>query len=95
MENYEDFNGKLDYLEKLRDLKNLKNCFEKWKNDTKQQEKEDLDNLAKTLNDLLKNRIKKNNLDTLKEIKDKTKSEEERLNDKDKDFQEKNAKKNF
>ena len=50
MENYEDFNGKLDYLEKLRDLKNLKNCFEKWKNDTKQQEKEDLDNLAKTLN---------------------------------------------
>ena len=95
MEKCEDFNDKLDNLEKLRDLKNFKNCFEKWKNDTKQKKKDDLDNLAKTLNDVLKNRINKNNLETLKDIKDTIKSEEEKLDDKAKEFQEKNAKKKF
>ena len=35
MEKCEDFSHKSDNLEKLTDLKNLKNCFEKWKIDTK------------------------------------------------------------
>ena len=95
MEKFEDFNDKLDNLEKLRDKKNFKNCFDKWKNDTKKQKKNDLDNLANKLNDVLKNRINKNNLDILRDIRDKTKSEEDKLNDKAKEFQEKSAKKKF
>ena len=95
MEKCEDFNDKLDNLERLHNLKNFKNCFEKWKNDTKKQKKQDLDNLAKKLNDVLTARKNKNNLDTLRTIKDKTKTEEDKLNDKAKNFAENNAKKKF
>ena len=35
MEKCEDFNEKLDNLEKMHNYKNFKNCFEKWKTDTK------------------------------------------------------------
>ena len=95
MEKCEDFNEKLDNLERLHNLKNFKNCFNKWKNDTKQKKKEDLDKLATQLNDILRKRVNKNNLDTLKKIKDKTQSDEDKLNDKAKEFREKHAKKNF
>ena len=95
MEKCEDFNEKLDNLERLHNLKNFKNCFNKWKNDTKQKKKEDLDKLATQLNDILKKRVNKNNLATLKKIKDKTQSDEDKLNDKAKEFREKHAKKNF
>ena len=59
MEKCEDFNEKLDNLEKLHNYKNFKNCFKKWKDHTKQKKKEDLDNLAKKLNDVLKNKEKR------------------------------------
>ena len=95
MEKCEDFNEKLDNLERLHNLKNFKNCFNKWKNDTKQKKKEDLDKLATQLNDILRKRVNKNNLATLKKIKDKTQSDEDKLNDKAKEFREKHAKKNF
>ena len=95
MEKCEDFNEKLDNLERLHNLKNFKNCFNKWKNDTKQKKKEDLDKLATQLNDILRKIVNKNNLDTLKKIKDKTQSDEDKLNDKAKEFREKHAKKNF
>jgi hypothetical protein len=54
MEKCEDFNEKLDNLEKLHNYKNFKNCFKKWKEDTQRQKKEDLDNLARKLNDIWK-----------------------------------------
>ena len=95
MEKCEDFSDKLDNLERLHNLKNFKNCFDKWRDDTKRKKKQDLDRLAKNLNDILKKRINKNKLDTLKELRDKTKDEEERLNDKAKQFREKYAKKKF
>ena len=95
MEKCEDFNEKLDNLEKLHNYKNFKNCFNKWKDDTKKKKKEDLDNLAKKLNDILKNKENEDKKDALDKIKDKLKNEEEKLNDKIKDFQEKQAKKKF
>ena len=96
MEKCEDFNDKLDNLEKLHNLKNFKNCFEKWKNDTKEnKKKEDLENLAKRLNDIFKNRKNKNNLNTLRTIKDTAKSEDDKLNDKAKEFREQKAKDKF
>ena len=95
MEKCEDFNDKLDNLEKLHDMKNLKKYFDKWRNDAKNGKKNDLDNFAKRLNDLLSNRKKKNKLDALRAIKDKGKSEDDKLNDKIKEFQERMAKQNF
>ena len=99
MEKCEDFNEKLDNLEKLHNLKNLRNCFDKWKNESKRQKKDDLDNLAKKLNDLLTNKINENKKDALDQIKNKAygddkdkdedEDEDEELNDKIKDFQDK------
>ena len=95
MEKCEDFNEKLDNLDKMRDLRRLKECFEKWKKYPLQKRKADLENLTKKLNDLLSNKIKKNNLDTLKTIKDAGKSEEDKLDDKAKEFQERMGKNDF
>ena len=96
MEKCEDFNEKLDNLEKLHNLKNFKNCFEKWKNEAKKQKKEeDLENLAKKLNNIFKTRKNKNNLTTLRTIKDTTKNEDDKLNDKAKEFRDKKAKEDF
>jgi hypothetical protein len=94
MEKCEDFNEKLDNLEKMHNYKNFKNCFEKWKNDTKKKKKA-LENFAKKLFDILKERIRKNNLDVLKNIRDKNKSIEDRLNDQAKEFRENNDRKKF
>ena len=95
MEKCEDFNEKLDNLEKLRDLKRLKECFEKWKNVPILKRKADYENLSKKLNDLLSNKLKKNNLETLKTIKDAGKSDDDKLNDKVKEFQERMGKNDF
>ena len=95
MEKCEDFNEKLDNLEKLHNMKNLKNCFKKWKDEAKMKKKEDMENLAKRLNDILKTRKNKNNLNTLKTIKDTTKNEDDKLNEKIKQFKVKNAKDRF
>ena len=95
MEKCEDFNEKLDNLEKLHNYKNFKNCFKKWKDHTKQKKKEDLDNLAKKLNDVLKNKENRDKIDGLNKINNKAKDEEKKLNDKIKKFQEKNAKNKF
>ena len=95
MEKCEDFNDKLDNLEKLHDMKNLKKYFDKWRNDAKNGKKDDLDNLTKKLNDIFSNREKKNKLDALRAIKDKGKTEDDKLNDKIKEFQERMAKLNF
>ena len=95
MEKCEDFNEKLDNLEKLHNSKNLKKFFDKWKDNAKQKRKEDLDNLAKKLNDLFTTRLRKTNLDTLRTIKDAGKNDDDKLNDKIKDFQERMAKNNF
>ena len=95
MEKCEDFNDKLDNLEKLHDFKNLRKYFDKWRDDAKNGKKNDLDRFAKRLNDLFSNREKKNKLDALRAIKDKGKSEDDMLNDKIKEFQERMAKQNF
>jgi hypothetical protein len=95
MEKCEDFNEKLDNLEKLRDLRRLKECFEKWKNYPLLKRKADYENLSKKLNDLLTNKLRKNNLDTLKAIKDVGKSDDEKLDDKVKEFQERMGKNDF
>ena len=95
MEKCEDFNEKLDNLEKLHNYKNFKNCFKKWKDDTKQKKKEDLENLAKLLNDILKNKEKEDKKEALDKIKNILNDEEEIINDKIKDCKEKQAKKRF
>ena len=95
MEKCEDFNEKLDNLEKMRDLKRLKECFEKWKKLPLLKRKADYENLSKKLNDLLANKLKKNNLETLKTIKDAGKSDDDKLNDKVKEFQERMGKNDF
>ena len=95
MEKCEDFNEKLDNLEKLRDLKRLKECFEKWKKVPILKRKANYENLSKKLNDLLANKLRKNNLETLKTIKDAGKSEDDKLDDKVKEFQERMGKNDF
>ena len=95
MEKCEDFNEKLDNLERLQNLKNFRNCFEKWRDLTRQKKKEDLDNLANKLNDILTNKINKNKSDALKAIKDLSKTDEDRINDKIKEFQERMGKNDF
>ena len=95
MEKCEDFSEKLDNLEKLHDLKNLKKYLDIWRNDAREKKKQDLENLAKKLNDILSDRIKKNKLDAFNAVKDKGKIEEEKLNNKIKEFQKRMAKQNF
>ena len=95
MEKCEDFNEKLDNLEKMHNLKNFKDCFQKWKDNTKQKRKEALDDLAKKLNDLLANKLHNIKKDSMDEIKNKAKSEDDKLNDKIKEFQDKHAKNKF
>ena len=95
MEKCEDFNDKLDNLEKLHNLKRFKDCFKKWKDDTKKKRKQDLDRFVTKLNNILKTRVNKNKLNTLRKIKNRTKSLEDKLNDKAQEFREGNAKKKF
>ena len=95
MEKCEDFNEKLDNLEKIHNIKNFKKCFQKWKNIIEQKRKEIMDNFSNKINDILTKRIKTNNLDTFKMIKDRIKLLDDSLNDKAKAFRENNDKKKF
>ena len=95
MEKCEDFNEKLDNLEKLHNYKNFKNCFKKWKEDTKNKKKEALDNFINKIKDILLNNEKKDKENSLNKIKEKDKKEEKILNDKIKQFREKQAMKKF
>ena len=95
MEKCEDFNERLDNLEKMRNLRTLKNSIETWKKSALRRKKISYENFTKRLTDLLTMKVKKNNLDTLKTIKDHGKSEEDLLDDKAKEFQERKAKENF
>jgi hypothetical protein len=95
MEKCEDFNEKLDNLERMHNLKNFKNCFLKWKNYAKKKKKQDLENFAKKLNKIFKHKVNQNNLDAFKKIKQKNQSLYEQLNDKVKEFRKRNAKKKF
>ena len=52
MEKCEDFGEKLDNLEKMRDWRNLKDYFDRWKNNADRKRKDALDNLAKKINDV-------------------------------------------
>ena len=95
MEKCEDFNERLDNLEKMRNLRTLKHSIETWKKSALRRKKISYENFTKRLTDLLTMKVKKNNLDTLKTIKDHGKSEEDLLDDKAKEFQERKAKENF
>ena len=95
MEKCEDFNERLDNLEKMRNLRNLKNSIETWKKSALRRKKISYENFTKRLTDLLTMKVKKNNLNTLRTIKDHGKSEEDLLDDKAKEFQERKAKENF
>ena len=95
MEKCEDFNERLDNLEKMRNLRNLKSYFEKWKKSAIRRKKISYEKFTKRLTDLLTMKVKKNNLNTLRTIKDHGKSEDDLLNDKAREFQERKAKENF
>ena len=58
MEKCEDFNEKLDNLEKMHNYKNFKNCFEKWKTDTKNKRTQVLNDLIHKLDNILLNKKK-------------------------------------
>ena len=91
----EDFGEKIENLEKMNLLKNLKKCVDKWKKINKKEKKLALENLASKLNNLLKVKFNNKKLDTIKIIKNKTKQEAEFLDDKVKKFREKKAKEKF
>ena len=95
MEKCEDFNEKLDNLEKMHNYKNLINCFKKWKDDTKENKKQALDNLANKLKDILSKKEKEDKKNVLDKIKEKGDDEENKLNDKINNFKENQAKKKF
>ncbi len=95
MEKCEDFNDRWDNLEKMKNLRNVKNTFETWRKTALRRKKISYENFTKTLNNLLTLKVKKNNLDTLKTIRDHGKNDEDLLDDKAKEFQERKAKENF
>ena len=95
MEKCEDFGEKIENLEKMHNLKNLRKCLEKWNKINKKQKKLALDNLCSKLNNVLTIKLKKQKVDTLKKIENKSKKEEELLDDKVKNFREKKAKEKF
>ena len=95
MEKCEDFGEKIENLEKMHNLKNLKKCLDKWNKINKKQKKLALDNLCSKLNNVLTIKLKKQKVDTLKKIENKSKKEEELLDDKVKNFREKKAKEKF
>ena len=95
MEKCEDFGEKLDNLEKMRDWRNLKDYFDRWKNNADRKRKDALDNLAKKINDVFNRRKNKNNRDALRKIKDASKTLDDKLNDKARDFRERNGRKKF
>ncbi len=95
MEKCEDFNEKLDNLEKMRDMKNFRDCFNKWRDAALNTRKADYEKLTKKLNDILRNKLRKNNLETLKTIRDVGKTEDDKLDDKVKEFQERMGKNDF
>ena len=95
MEKCEDFGEKLENLEKMNNVKNLRKCINKWQTINKIQKKLALENLTSKLNNLLTIKFNKTKIDTLKKIDNKTKKEEEYLDDKAKKFREKKAKEKF
>ena len=95
MEKCEDFNERLDNLEKMRNLRTLKNSLETWKKNAIRKKKTSYENFTKRLTDLLTMKVKKNKLNALRKIKDVGKSEEDLLDDKAREFQERKAKENF
>ena len=74
MEKCEDFGEKLDNLEKMRDWRNLRDYFDRWKNNADRKRKDALDNLAKKINDVFNRRKNKNNKYALRKIKDASKT---------------------
>ena len=95
MEKCEDFGEKLDNLEKMRDWRNLRDYFDRWKNNADRKRKDALDNLAKKINDVFNRRKNKNNKYALRKIKDASKTLDDKLNDKARDFRERNGRKKF
>ena len=95
MEKCEDFNEKLDNLERMRDMRNFRDCFNKWRDAALNTRKSDYEKLTKRLNDILSTKLRKNNLETLKTIKDAGKTEDDKLDDKVKEFQERMGKNDF
>ena len=95
MEKCEDFGEKLENLEKMNNVKNLRKCINKWQTINKKQKKLALENLTSKLNNLLTIKLNKIKVDTIKKIDNKTKKEEEYLDDKAKQFREKKAKEKF
>ena len=95
MEKCEDFGEKLDNLEKMRDWRNLRDYFDRWKKNTDRKRKDALDNLAKKINDVFNRRKNKNNKYALRKIKDASKTLDDKLNDKARDFRERNGRKKF
>ena len=95
MEKCEDFNDKMDNLEKMHNYENFKKCFQKWRDNTKKERKKALDNLCNKLKDFLINKEKEEKKLFLDKIKLKEKEEENKLNNKIKNFQEIQARKKF
>ena len=95
MEKCEDFNDKMDNLEKMHNYENFKKCFQKWKDNTKKERKLALENLCNKLKDFLINKEKEEKKLFLDKIKLKEKEEENKLNNKIKNFQEIQARKKF
>ena len=76
-EKEDKFKQTLDKLKKMKDKQDLKEYFDRWKNAAEQMKKDDLDNLAKKLNDILTkakkesdDKNKKDSLDRLKKYND-------------------------
>jgi len=95
MEKCEDFGEKIENLEKMHNLKNLRKCLDKWNKINKRQKKLALDNLCNKLNNVMTIKLQKQKLDILKKIENKSKKEEELLDDKIKNFREKKTKEKF
>ena len=71
------FKKVLDDLQKIKDKQDLRECFNRWRNAANQMKKDNLDNLAKKLNDILSkakkesdDKLKKDFLDKLKRDND-------------------------
>ena len=95
MERCEDFGEKLDNLEKLNNAKKMKEILDRWKKAAFDKKKDTLDNFATVLNKVLNDKIQKNRLDTLNELKDNIDEREKEMDDKLKDYLKRKAKKDF
>ena len=75
----------------MHNYKNFKDCFKKWRANTKKQRKQALDDLCKKLRDILLNKEKQEKKNVLDKLKQKVK--EDKLNNKINNFRKKQAKK--